>query len=67
MCDLGTKIYKELCFTSGRGNPEVIAPLNKLRGMIGGGSQHVVVTGRLSGNDIFLANERTGMKRFRSS
>lgn len=52
---------------AGRGNPEVIAPLNKLRGMIGGGSQHVVVTGRLSGNDIFLANERTGMKRFRSS
>ena len=36
-------------------NPEVIAPLDKLKGMIGGGSQKVEVYGRISGNDIFLA------------
>ena len=48
-------------------NPEVVAPLDKLKGMInGGGSQQVEVYGRISGNDIFLANQRGSINRFRS-
>lgn len=39
-------------------NPEVIAPLDKLQSMMGGG-QAVVVTGRISGNDIRLSNQRS--------
>jgi hypothetical protein len=43
-----------------RSNPEVIAPLDKLKNFLNpsGGLQHVVVTGRLSGNDILLSNQR---------
>ena len=48
-------------------NPEVVAPLDKLKGMInGGGTQQVEVIGRISGNDIFLANQRGSINRFRS-
>ena len=43
-------------------NPEVIAPLDKLKNMIGGDMR---VTGRLVGNDIFLSNEKTGVSRNR--
>ena len=39
-------------------DPEVIAPLSKLQGMMGGG-QEVIVTGRISGNDIRLSNQRS--------
>lgn len=39
-------------------NPEVIAPLDKLKNMIGGQSQRVIVEGVISGEDIFLTNER---------
>jgi hypothetical protein len=43
-----------------RSNPEVIAPLDKLKNFLNpsSGLQHVVVTGRLSGNDILLSNQR---------
>ncbi len=44
-----------------RSNPEVIAPLDKLKQYIGGaamGAQRVVVEGRLSGKDILLSNAR---------
>ena len=47
-------------------NPEVVAPLDKLRSMIsdiGGGP--VVVTGRISGRDILISNERTALDRNR--
>ena len=37
-------------------NPEVIAPLNKLKDMIG--DQVVQVQGMISGEDIFLSNDR---------
>ena len=47
-------------------NPEVVAPLDKLKSMIGGGTQNVVVEGRLSGNDIFLSNARTKFNRNRT-
>ena len=44
-------------------NPEVIAPLDKLKQYIGGGDLRV--TGRLVGNDIFLSNEKAGVSRNR--
>lgn len=48
-------------------NPEVVAPLDKLKSMInGGGTQQVEVYGRISGNDIFISNQRGGMNRQRS-
>jgi hypothetical protein len=42
-------------------DPEVVAPLSKLRDMMGG--NQVEVFGRISGNDIFLSNARTGTSR----
>ena len=39
-------------------NPEVVAPLDKPKNMIGGQSQRVIVEGVISGEDIFLTNER---------
>ena len=48
-------------------NPEVIAPLNMLKNYINsGGTQQVEVYGRISGNDIFISNQRGGMNRQRS-
>ena len=43
-----------------RSNPEVIAPLDKLKSMMGnmGGTQRVIVEGRLRGSDIFISNKR---------
>ena len=47
-------------------DPEVIAPLSKLKAMIGDtGSQNVIVTGRLSGSDLLISNERAGRQRSR--
>jgi hypothetical protein len=46
-------------------DPEVIAPLSKLQGMMGGGGQHVTVTGRISGRDLLLSNDRTQRARAR--
>jgi hypothetical protein len=54
----------------GEGNEsEAVLPLSKLNTMInnnGGGVQKVEVYGRISGNDIFLANQRGSINRFRS-
>ena len=47
-------------------NPEVVAPLDKLKSMMGGGEQHITVTGKLVGNDIFLSNAKTGVNRLRT-
>lgn len=53
-------------YPGAKNNPEVVAPLNKLQNMIGNqGDQNIVVTGRISGNDIFLANERAANNRQR--
>tara|TARA_R100000278_G_scaffold123252_2_gene112278 strand:+ start:2068 stop:3924 length:1857 start_codon:yes stop_codon:yes gene_type:complete len=49
-----------------KSNPEVVAPLSKLKTMIGGGSQKVEVFGRISGSDIFISNERMTNKRLRA-
>lgn len=49
-------------------NPEVVAPLDKLKGMINndGGGGKVEVFGRISGNDIFISNQKSTNSRFRS-
>ena len=44
-------------------NPEVVAPLNKLQQMLGGGN--VTVTGRIDGRDILISSERAGFDRNR--
>ncbi len=44
-------------------NPEVVAPLDKLQNMMGGGN--VTVTGRLDGRDILISSERAGFDRNR--
>lgn len=46
-----------------RVNPEVIAPLDKLKSMMGG--DRVTVTGRLDGRDILISSERAGFDRNR--
>ena len=56
-------------YAGARSNPEVIAPLDKLQSMMGGmvqgGTQRVIVEGRISGNDVVLSNERTEKRRMR--
>ena len=48
-------------------NPEVIAPLDKLQGMIGNaGGNQVEVFGRLSGSDILLSSDRARGNRNRT-
>ena len=44
-------------------DPEVIAPLSKLRGMMGG--NNVQVTGRIDGRDILISSERSNFDRNR--
>tara|TARA_R110000751_G_scaffold33042_2_gene82519 strand:- start:292 stop:1335 length:1044 start_codon:yes stop_codon:yes gene_type:complete len=48
-----------------RSNPEVIAPLDKLKGMINGGSQEVIVRGVISGDDLLLVHDRAVRKDLR--
>lgn len=54
-----------------RSNPEVVAPLDKLRSMLtglnGGGRQMVYVTGRLRGRDMVLQNARTERSQRRTT
>ena len=50
-------------YPGARTNPEVIAPLDKLRSMIGGNT--VQVTGKISGRDILLTSERNSIDRNR--
>jgi hypothetical protein len=47
-------------------NPEVIAPLDKLQSMMGSAGGNVTVTGRISGRDILLSNERANFERNRT-
>ena len=47
-------------------NPEVVAPLDRLKQFMNGGDQNIVVTGKLVGNDIFLSNAKTGVNRLRT-
>ena len=53
-------------YSGARTNPEVVAPLDKLRSMIGGAGGNVTVTGRLDGRDILLSSERSTIDRYRT-
>ena len=53
-------------YPGARTNPEVIAPLDKLRSMMGGMGGNVIVTGRLDGRDILLSSERSTIDRYRT-
>ena len=53
-------------YSGARTNPEVVAPLDKLRSMIGGAGGNVIVTGRLDGRDILLSSERSTIDRYRT-
>tara|TARA_R110002012_G_scaffold19949_2_gene71130 strand:+ start:207 stop:2435 length:2229 start_codon:yes stop_codon:yes gene_type:complete len=48
-------------------NPEVVAPLDKLKSMIGDGNQNIIVEGVLKGNDIYLSNKNTSINRLRTT
>lgn len=48
-----------------RSNPEVIAPLDKLKGMIGGQTQLVVLKTIISGNNLALVDARTSRSQKR--
>ena len=48
-------------------NPEVVAPLDKLKQYMGGGGQNIVVTGKIVGNDIWLSNAKTQFNRLRTT
>lgn len=52
-------------YAGAKTNPEVIAPLDKLKSMLGGAGGNVEVYGRLSGKDILLSSERAGIDRNR--
>lgn len=42
-----------------RRNPEIIAPLDKLKGMLDDGGNIVIINKRIRGNDLLLSAERT--------
>lgn len=54
-------------YAGARSNPEVIAPLDKLKAMMGGGSQNVTVGGefRIQGQDLVVALQRAERNRSR--
>ena len=54
-------------YPGARSNPEVIAPLDKLKSMIGGGQTNVNITGgfKLQGQDLVLALQRADRNRTR--
>ena len=54
-------------YSTAKTNPEVIAPLDRLKSMIGDTGQNIVVTGRLRGNDIYFSNENAATNRLRTS
>ena len=48
----------------GEAGPEAILPLNKLSQIMG--EQHIMVTGKLIGNDIYLSNKKAEFNRVRT-
>ena len=50
---------------SSSSNPEVVAPLNKLKQFMGG--EKIEVVGKLIGNDIYLSNRKTEFNRMRTA
>jgi len=51
----------------GEAGPEAVIPLNQMDSVMGGGSQNIVVTGKIVGNDIWLSNEKTQFNRQRTT
>lgn len=45
-------------YSGAKSNPEVVAPLSKLKGMLGGQTMNVKVTGKIAGKDIYLSGSR---------
>ena len=54
-------------YPGARSNPEVIAPLDKLKGMMGAGGQNVNVGGefKINGQDLVVALQRADRNRSR--
>jgi TP901 family phage tail tape measure protein len=54
-------------YAGAKNNPEVVAPLDKLKGMLGESNQkqQVQIFGTLKGNDIFLTNDLANTHRLR--
>ena len=48
-------------------NPEVVAPLNKLKQYMGNQGGSLEVSGKLIGSDIFLSNNKTSFHRLRTT
>jgi len=46
-------------YAGAKNNPEVIAPLNKLKGMLGDGNQTFIPEVRLKGEDLYVSFNRT--------
>ena len=51
----------------GESGPEAVIPLDKLNQYGAGGTQNIVVTGKIVGNDIWLSNQKTQFNRLRTS
>ena len=45
-------------YPGAKNNPEVVAPLDKLKGMLGSKNMHITVDGKLAGRDIYLSAQR---------
>lgn len=54
-------------YPGARSNPEVVAPLNKLQGMLGGMGMNGNVTFRIEGNSLVGVLDRSNRQRFRTS
>jgi len=54
-------------YSGAKNNPEVVAPLDKLKGMLGTSNQkqQVEIFGTIKGNDIFLSNDLANTHRLR--
>jgi hypothetical protein len=52
-------------YAGAKNNPEVVAPLNKLKDMMGDGTRNITVEGRISGNDILLISQKAQFERNR--
>ena len=52
-------------YPGAKSNPEVVAPLDKLKNIIGGGNDvsEVYVYGQLAGDNIYITNERFSRKK----
>lgn len=52
-------------YPGAKSNPEVIAPLNKLKSMIGGGTSTIIPDVRISGQDLVVVFDRASKSRNR--